>query len=188
MKTGITFSTFDLLHAGHIGMLREARSNCDYLIVGLQTDPTINRPDTKNPPVQTLVERYAQLNAHKFIDEIVPYQTEEDLVDILELFEIDVRFLGEEYQAGEKAGGKGWRWRASAEALKDDAEDLRAADGTWHVCRRVQKAVEQNLDHETCGQIAGGGHLFGEQALADRKVEAITGVQRHHADAERSHK
>ena len=92
MKTGITFSTFDLLHAGHIGMLREARANCDYLIVGLQTDPTINRPDTKNPPVQTLVERYAQLNALKFIDEIVPYQTEEDLVDILELFEIDVRF------------------------------------------------------------------------------------------------
>ena len=98
MKVGITFSTFDLLHAGHIGMLREAKANCDYLIVGLQSDPTIDRPDTKNKPIQTMVERYAQLNALKFVDEIVPYQTEEDVVDILELFQIDVRFLGEEYR------------------------------------------------------------------------------------------
>ena len=98
MKTGITFSTFDLLHAGHIGMLREAKANCDYLIVGLQSDPTIDRPDTKNKPIQTMVERYAQLNALKFVDEIVPYQTEVDVVDILELFQIDVRFLGDEYR------------------------------------------------------------------------------------------
>lgn len=98
MKVGITFSTFDLLHAGHIGMLREAKDNCDYLIVGLQTDPTIDRPNTKNKPVQTLVERYAQLNALKFVDEIVPYQTEIDLIDILELFQLDVRFLGIEYK------------------------------------------------------------------------------------------
>ena len=104
MKVGITFSAFDLLHAGHIGMLREARANCDYLIVGLQTDPTIDRPDTKNKPVQTLVERYAQLNALKFIDEIVPYETEQDLMDILELFQIDVRFLGEEYKEDEFSG------------------------------------------------------------------------------------
>lgn len=98
MRVGITFSTFDLLHAGHIGMLREAKSNCDYLIVGLQSDPTIDRPETKNKPIQTMVERYAQLNALKFVDEIVPYQTEEDVIDILELFQIDVRFLGEEYR------------------------------------------------------------------------------------------
>lgn len=104
MKVGITFSTFDLLHAGHIGMLREAKQHCDYLIVGLQTDPTIDRPDTKNKPVQTLVERYAQLNAVKFVDEIVPYQTEQDVVDILELFEIDVRFLGEEYREKDFTG------------------------------------------------------------------------------------
>lgn len=104
MRVGITFSAFDLLHAGHIGMLREAAENCDYLIVGLQTDPTIDRPDTKNKPVQTLVERYAQLNALKFIDEIVPYQTEQDLLDILELFQINVRFLGEEYKEGEFSG------------------------------------------------------------------------------------
>jgi|TARA_B110000305_G_C19303156_1_gene570149 glycerol-3-phosphate cytidylyltransferase len=104
LKVGITFSAFDLLHAGHIGMLREAAENCDYLIVGLQTDPTIDRPDTKNKPVQTLVERYAQLNALKFVDEIVPYETEQDLLDILELFQINVRFLGEEYKEGEFSG------------------------------------------------------------------------------------
>lgn len=104
MKVGITFSTFDLLHAGHIGMLREAKDNCDYLIVGLQSDPTIDRPDTKNKPIQTMVERYAQLNALHLVDEIVPYQTEEDLIDILELFELDVRFLGEEYKQDDFTG------------------------------------------------------------------------------------
>jgi glycerol-3-phosphate cytidylyltransferase len=104
MRVGIVFSAFDLLHAGHIGMLREARENCDYLIVGLQTDPTIDRPTEKNKPVQTLVERYAQLNALKFVNEIVPYQTEEDVIDILELFQIDVRFLGEEYREKEFTG------------------------------------------------------------------------------------
>jgi glycerol-3-phosphate cytidylyltransferase len=104
IKVGITFSVFDLLHAGHIGMLREAKQHCDYLIVGLQTDPTIDRPDTKNKPVQTLVERYAQLNAVKFIDEIVPYETEKDVIDILELFEIHIRFLGEEYREKDFTG------------------------------------------------------------------------------------
>ena len=103
-KIGFTCSTFDLLHAGHIGMLREAKANCDVLIVGLQSDPTIDRPDTKNKPIQTMVERYAQLNALKFVDEIVPYQTEQDLIDILELFQLDVRFLGDEYKEKEFTG------------------------------------------------------------------------------------
>ena len=100
---GITFSTFDLLHAGHIGMLREAKDHCDYLICGLQVDPSIDRPE-KNKPVQTLVERYAQLNALKLVDEIVPYQSEEDVVDILQLFDLDVRFLGDEYKEKEFTG------------------------------------------------------------------------------------
>ena len=104
MKIGFTCSTFDLLHAGHVGMLREAKANCDVLIVGLQSDPTIDRPDTKNKPIQTMVERYAQLNALKFVDEIVPYQTEQDLIDILELFQLDVRFLGDEYKEKEFTG------------------------------------------------------------------------------------
>ena len=82
MKIGITCSTFDLLHAGHIKMLEEAKSQCDYLICALQTDPTIDRPDTKNKPIQSLVERYIQLKGCKSVDEIVPYQTEKDLIDI----------------------------------------------------------------------------------------------------------
>ena len=98
MKVGITFSTFDLLHAGHIAMLREAKSKCDYLIVGLQSDPTIERPDTKNSPIQTMFERYLQLKAVEYVDEVVPYQTERDLEDILETLPINIRILGEEYR------------------------------------------------------------------------------------------
>lgn len=97
MKYGITFSAFDLLHAGHVKMLEEAKSECDYLIVGLQTDPTLDRPN-KNKPTQTVVERYIQLKACKFVDEIVPYATEQDLEDILQSFQIDVRIVGDEYQ------------------------------------------------------------------------------------------
>lgn len=95
--TGITFSAFDLLHAGHVKMLEEAKQYCDYLIVGLQTDPTIDRPE-KNKPAQSVVERYIQLKACKFVDEIIPYATEQDLQDILQAFTIDVRILGEEYK------------------------------------------------------------------------------------------
>lgn len=94
---GITFSAFDLLHAGHIQMLDEAKSQCDYLMVGLQTDPTIDRPE-KNKPTQTVVERYTQLRGCKFVDEIIPYTTEKDLEDILKLYKIDVRILGAEYK------------------------------------------------------------------------------------------
>ncbi len=97
MKTAITFSAFDLLHAGHIKMLEEAKLNCDYLIVGLQTDPTLDRPE-KNKPTQTVVERYIQLKGCKFVDEIVPYATEQDLEDILQSFQIDMRFVGDEYK------------------------------------------------------------------------------------------
>ena len=103
-KIGITFSTFDLLHAGHIAMLSEARNHCDYLICGLQTDPTIDRPDSKNPPVQTIVERQIQLAATRYVDEIVIYQTEEDLRDLLLVLPIDVRVIGIEYKDGEFSG------------------------------------------------------------------------------------
>lgn len=97
MKVGITFSAFDLLHAGHIKMLEEAKRECDYLIVGLQTDPTLDRPE-KNSPSQTVVERYIQLKGCRFVDEIVPYATEQDLEDILQSFRIDVRIIGDEYK------------------------------------------------------------------------------------------
>ena len=106
LKIGITFSTFDLLHAGHIAMLAEAKNHCDYLIAGLQTDPTIDRPDTKNKPVQSIVERQIQLAATRYVDEVVIYQTEQDLVDILLTLPIDVRILGVEYKEQEFSGKK----------------------------------------------------------------------------------
>jgi glycerol-3-phosphate cytidylyltransferase len=96
-KIGIVFSTFDLLHAGHIAMLAEVKNHCDYLIAGLQTDPTIDRPDTKNKPIQSIVERQITLSATRYVDEIVVYQTEKDLEDILLTLPIDVRILGIEY-------------------------------------------------------------------------------------------
>ena len=142
MRVGITFSAFDLLHAGHIGMLREAKANCDYLIVGLQTDPTIDRPTEKNKPVQTLVERYAQLNALKFIDEIVPYQTEEDVIDILELFQIDVRFLGEEYREKEFTGKDVCRKRGIE--LHFNKRDHRFS--TSGLRKRVAQAENENVN------------------------------------------
>ncbi len=97
-KIGITFSTFDMLHAGHIAMLSEAKNHCDYLICGLQTDPTIDRPDTKNKPIQSIVERQIQLAACRYVDEVVVYQTERDLVDLLLILPLDVRVLGVEYE------------------------------------------------------------------------------------------
>lgn len=104
LKIGITFSTFDLLHAGHIAMLAEAKNHCDYLIAGLQTDPTIDRPDSKNPPVQSIVERQIQLAATRYVDETVVYQTEKDLEDILLTLPIDVRILGVEYEQKDFTG------------------------------------------------------------------------------------
>ena len=103
MRVGITFSAFDLLHAGHIKMLEEAKRQCDYLIVGLQTDPTLDRPE-KNRPAQTVVERYIQLKGCKFVDEIVPYTSEQDLEDILRSFKIDVRIVGDEYKEQDFTG------------------------------------------------------------------------------------
>lgn len=103
-RVGIVFSSFDLLHAGHIAMLSEAKNHCDYLIVGLQTDPTIDRPDTKNKPVQSIVERQIQLAACRYVDEVVVYSTEQDLVDLLLILPVDVRILGVEYSDREFSG------------------------------------------------------------------------------------
>jgi glycerol-3-phosphate cytidylyltransferase len=87
-----------MLHAGHIAMLSEAKNHCDYLIAGLQTDPTIDRPDTKNKPIQSIVERQIQLSACRYVDEVVTYQTEQDLIDLLLILPLDVRVLGVEYE------------------------------------------------------------------------------------------
>lgn len=104
MKIGFTCSTFDLFHAGHLLMLEEAKKQCDYLIVGLQTDPTIDRPKDKNKPVQSVFERFVQLKACKYVDEVIPYATEKELVDILLSYPINVRILGDEYKDKEFTG------------------------------------------------------------------------------------
>jgi len=98
-KVGITFGSFDLFHAGHVFMLEEAKTVCDYLIVGLQIDPTLDRPDVKNKPVQNIVERQVQLRGCKYIDEIILYNTEQELLDILNTIKWDIRIIGEEYKS-----------------------------------------------------------------------------------------
>ena len=103
-KVGITFSTFDLFHAGHVAMLSEAKNHCDYLIAALQTDPTIDRPGNKNPPIQSIVERQIQLSTNRNVDEVVVYQTEKDLEDLLLILPVDVRILGVEYADKEFTG------------------------------------------------------------------------------------
>jgi len=96
-KIGFTASCFDMLHSGHITMLQEAKSICDHLIVGLQVDPSVDRPE-KNKPIQTLMERQIQLNAVKYVDEVICYSTEYELLHLLSALPIDVRIIGEEYK------------------------------------------------------------------------------------------
>tara|TARA_B100001057_G_scaffold80729_1_gene76003 strand:- start:1415 stop:1828 length:414 start_codon:yes stop_codon:yes gene_type:complete len=129
MKIGITFSTFDLLHAGHVKMLEEAKTICDYLIVGLQLDPSIDRTK-KNKPTQSIIERYIQLKGCKFIDEIVPYVTEEDLMDVLTSFKIDIRIIGEDYKGKNFTGkeyckGKGIKIYYNSREHRFSSSDLR---------------------------------------------------------------
>jgi glycerol-3-phosphate cytidylyltransferase len=103
-RIGFTCSTFDLLHAGHITMLEEAKHHCEFLIVGLQNDPTFDRPGEKNPPIQSIIERQIQLSAVKFVDEIIVYNTEQDLCDLLLTLPINIRILGDEYKDKEFTG------------------------------------------------------------------------------------
>ena len=97
MKIGFNCSSFDLLHAGHVTMLKIERSMCDYLKVALQVDPTVDRPGIKNKPVQSIYERYVQLQACRYVDEILVYETEFDLLNLIQTQKIDIRFLSEEY-------------------------------------------------------------------------------------------
>ena len=103
IKTGITFSTFDLLHTGHIAMLAEAKSVCDYLVCGLHVDPQVERPN-KNQPIQSVVERYIQLSSVQYVNEVIPYNLEKDLHDILLTYPIDVRIIGSDYKDVEFSG------------------------------------------------------------------------------------
>lgn len=101
---GFTCSTFDLFHAGHVVMLQESKSLCDYLIVGLLTDPTNDRPEIKNKPIQSIMERYLQLAACKYVDEIIPFGSEKDLVDVILTINPDIRVVGEEYKGTNHTG------------------------------------------------------------------------------------
>ena len=134
MKVGFTCSTFDLLHAGHVQMLRHAKDQCDYLIVGLQTDPTIDRPDTKNKPVQTLVERYTQLRAVSYVDEIIPYETEADLEDILSLYNLDIQILGDEYRDKDFTGKDIGRKRGIEYYFNERSHRFSSSDLRKRVC------------------------------------------------------
>jgi glycerol-3-phosphate cytidylyltransferase len=141
-RIGITFSTFDMLHAGHIAMLSEAKNHCDYLIAGLQTDPTIDRPTEKNPPVQSIVERQIQLSACRYVDEVVVYQTEQDLVDLLLILPVDVRILGVEYENKQFTGRH--EGNARGIALVFNGRDHSFSSSSLR--RRVAKAeVERGL-------------------------------------------
>lgn len=104
LKIGFTASTFDLFHAGHIVMLQEAKSLCDYLIVGLLIDPTMDRPDSKNEPVQLPFERYIQVSSCQYVDEVIPFTTEQELIDMILTIQPDVRVVGEEYKGTNHTG------------------------------------------------------------------------------------
>lgn len=107
MKVGFNCSTFDLFHAGHVTMLKEEKRHCDYLIVAIQVDPTVDRPDTKNKPIMSIYERYVCVSACNYVDEVIVYHTEEDLLNLLKTQHIDIRFLGDEYKTKDFTG-KQW--------------------------------------------------------------------------------
>ncbi len=133
MRVGFTCSTFDLLQAGHVQMLRDAKEQCDYLICALQLDPSVDRKE-KNAPIQTVVERYTQLKAVGYVDEIIPYQTECDLMDILSLYHIDVRILGEEYRDKEFTGKDICRKRDIELHFNNSGHSISSRDFRNRVC------------------------------------------------------
>jgi len=97
VKIGFNCSCFDLFHAGHVTMLKMEKERCDYLKVALQVDPTTDRPGLKNKPVQSIYERYAQVQACKYVDEILLYDTEKELLNLIMTQDMHIRFLSDEY-------------------------------------------------------------------------------------------
>ena len=137
MIVGFTCSTFDLFHAGHVTMLKEEKKHCDWLIVGLQVDPSIDRPE-KNKPIQSIYERYVQIQACKYVDEILVYSTEEDLLNLLKTQPINIRFLGEEY-TGKDFTGKQW---CLDNGIKIHYHSRKHSYSSSELRQRVQKAEE----------------------------------------------
>tara|TARA_R100000995_G_scaffold84914_1_gene65780 strand:- start:4469 stop:4897 length:429 start_codon:yes stop_codon:yes gene_type:complete len=95
---GFTCGAFDLLHPGHLYFFKKAKQKCDHLVIGLHTDPTIDRPDSKNKPCESTYERWLRLDSVKYVDEIIPYDTESDLWNLLQMLDLDFRFLGDDYK------------------------------------------------------------------------------------------
>lgn len=139
VKVGFTCSTFDLFHAGHVLMLEEAKRQCDWLIVGLQTDPTIDRPE-KNKPVQSVFERFVQVSSCKWVNEVVVYESEKDLMNLLKSYNIHVRILGKEYQDKEFTG----RHLGNIELYFNSRDH---SFSTTELRNRIREAEEQKLKY-----------------------------------------
>ena len=139
VRVGFTCSTFDLFHAGHVLMLEEAKRQCDWLIVGLQTDPTIDRPE-KNKPVQSVFERFVQVSACKWVNEVVVYESEKDLMNLLKSYNIHVRILGKEYQDKEFTG----RHLGNIELYFNSRDH---SFSTTELRNRIREAEEQKLKY-----------------------------------------
>jgi len=139
MRVGFTCSTFDLFHAGHVLMLEEAKRQCDWLIVGLQTDPTIDRPE-KNKPVQSVFERFVQVSACKWVNEVVVYESEKDLMNLLKSYNIHVRILGKEYQDKDFTG----RHLGNIELYFNSRDH---SFSTTELRNRIREAEEQKLKY-----------------------------------------
>ena len=148
---GFTCSAFDLFHAGHVTMLAECKQHCDYLIVGLQVDPKKDRPE-KNSPVQSVYERYVQLRGCIYVDEIIPYETEQDLENLLAIEDIHVRFLGKEYE--NKSGYTAYdMWLPKAENNKyaygeEGSERILKYDEAKHLKKLEVKPVDNFGDDD----------------------------------------
>jgi len=141
MKIGFNCSTFDLFHAGHVTMLREEKRHCNYLIVAVQVDPTVDRPDTKNKPVMSMYERFMCVSACKYVDEVLVYHTEEDLLNMLKTVHIDIRFLGDEYKTKDFTG-KQWCLDQGIELFYHERQHPYSSSG---LRKRVWEAEEKRM-------------------------------------------
>ena len=141
MKTAVTFSTFDLLHAGHVAMLKDAKQCCDWLICGLHVDPQVERPE-KNAPVQSIVERYIQLAGCQYVDEIVPYVLESDLFDILLTYKPDVRVIGDDYRDVDFSG-KDLCTQHNIEIVYNSRSHRYSSSGLRKIIQQIENDKEQ---------------------------------------------
>lgn len=148
MKIGFNCSTLDLFHAGHVTMLKVEKQHCDYLIVALQSDPTIDRPDSKNKPVQSLYERFVQISACRYVDEVLVYETEEDLENLLKTQTIHIRFLGDEYKT-KPFTGKQYCLDKGIELFYHERQHPYSSSGLRKRVYEAEKARLEKLNNES---------------------------------------